>query len=118
KNETRLVSVMLANNETGAIQPLAQLAARLPEGIAFHCDAAQAAGKLPLHFHDLGVTTLALTAHKFHGPKGVGVLLIRRHAKLAPQLMGGHQQQGRRPGTEAGALASGLARPPDPAQPA
>ncbi len=110
KNETRLVSVMLANNETGAVQPVAQLVARLTPGIAFHCDAAQAAGKLPIHFHELGLTTLALTAHKFHGPKGVGVLLIRRHAKLAPQFLGGHQQQGRRPGTEAVALAVGLAR--------
>jgi cysteine desulfurase len=110
KNETRLVSVMLANNETGAVQPVAQLVARLTPGIAFHCDAAQAAGKLPIHFHELGLTTLALTAHKFHGPKGVGVLLVRRHAKLAPQFLGGHQQQGRRPGTEAVALAVGLAR--------
>src|SRR5207302_1187161 len=110
RQETRLVSVMLANNETGAIQPVAPLAARLAAGIAFHCDAAQAAGKMPLDFHELGVTTLALSAHKFHGPKGVGVLLIRRHAKLVPQLMGGHQQQGRRPGTEAPALAVGLAR--------
>jgi cysteine desulfurase len=108
--ETRLVSVMLANNETGAIQPVAQLVARLPSGIAFHCDAAQAAGKLRLHFHELGVTTLALTAHKFHGPKGVGVLLVRRQAPLTPQLFGGHQQQARRPGTEAVALAVGLAR--------
>ncbi len=110
KNETRLVSVMLANNETGAVQPVAQLVARLTPGIAFHCDGAQAAGKLPIHFHELGLTTLALTAHKFHGPKGVGVLLVRRHAKLAPQFLGGHQQQGRRPGTEAVALAVGLAR--------
>ena len=108
--DTRLVSVMYANNETGAIQPVAELAAQLPRGIAFHCDAAQAAGKLPLHFHTLGVTTLALSAHKFHGPKGIGVLLVHRSAQLAPQLFGGHQQQGRRPGTEAVALAVGLAR--------
>jgi cysteine desulfurase len=108
--DTRLVSVMLANNETGAVQPVAQLAARLTPGIAFHCDAAQAAGRWPLHFHQLGVTALVLSAHKFHGPKGVGVLLVRRHAKLVPQLLGGHQQQGRRPGTEAVALAVGLAR--------
>jgi cysteine desulfurase len=108
--DTRLVTVMYANNETGVIQPVAELAAQLPRGIAFHCDAAQAAGKLSLHFHALGVTTLALSAHKFHGPKGIGVLLVHRSAQLAPQLFGGHQQRGRRPGTEAVALAVGLAR--------
>jgi cysteine desulfurase len=108
--ETRLVSIMYANNETGAIQPVAQIAEQLAPGILFHCDAAQAAGKLSLDFHKLGVTTLALSAHKFHGPKGVGALLVRRHARLAPQLFGGHQQQGRRPGTEPVALAVGLAR--------
>src|SRR5262249_42083731 len=107
--ETRLVSVMYANNETGAVQPVARLAALVPSTVAFHCDAAQAAGKLPLHFHELGVTTLALSGHKFHGPKGVGVLLVRRQVRLAPQLFGGHQQQGRRPGTEAVPLAVGLA---------
>jgi cysteine desulfurase len=107
--DTRLVAVMLANNETGAIQPIGELAAALEGHVAFHCDAAQAVGRIPVHFHDLGVTTLALSAHKFHGPKGVGVLLIRRQAKLAQLLWGGHQQQGRRPGTEAVALAVGLA---------
>lgn len=110
RSDTRLVSVMFANNETGAIQPITELVARLTPGIAFHCDAAQAAGKMRLHFHELGVTTLAVSAHKFHGPKGIGVLLVRRHATLAPQLFGGHQQQGRRPGTEVPALAVGLAR--------
>ncbi|HLJ95825.1 MAG TPA: cysteine desulfurase family protein [Gemmataceae bacterium] len=108
--ETRLVSVMLANNETGAVQPVAQLAAQLLPGVVFHCDAAQAVGKLPVHFHALGVTTLALSAHKFHGPKGIGALLVHRDAPLTPQLFGGHQQQGRRPGTEVVALAVGLAR--------
>jgi cysteine desulfurase len=100
---------MYASNETGAIQPIAQLAAQVPPGIAFHCDAAQAVGKLPIHFHELGVTTLALSGHKFHGPKGIGVLLVRRHAKLCPRLFGGHQQQARRPGTEPVPLAVGLA---------
>jgi cysteine desulfurase len=106
--ETRLVSVMLANNETGAVQPLAKLTASLEGRAAFHCDAAQAVGRVPVHFHKLGVTTLAVSAHKFHGPKGIGALLVRRQVKLAPQLWGGHQQQGRRPGTEAVALAVGL----------
>jgi cysteine desulfurase len=107
--ETRLVSVMLANHETGAVQPVAELAGQLPPGVAFHCDAAAAAGKIPVRFHDLGVTSLTVSAHKFHGPKGIGVLLVRRGTKLRPLLFGGHQQQGRRPGTEPVALAVGLA---------
>jgi cysteine desulfurase len=107
--ETRLVAVMLANHETGLIQPVAQLAQLAADrSVPFHCDAAAAAGKLPVRFHELGVTTLTISAHKFHGPKGVGALLVRRHAKLRPQLWGGHQQQGRRPGTEPVALAVGL----------
>jgi cysteine desulfurase len=64
---------------------------------------------MPLHFHDLGVTTLALSAHKFHGPPGIGALLVRRGTKLPPLFQGGHQQHGRRPGSEPVALAVGLA---------
>jgi cysteine desulfurase len=107
--DTRLVSVMLANHETGALQPVGALVSELPEGVASHCDAAAAAGKVLLNFHDLGVTSLTVSAHKFHGPKGVGALFLRRGAKLRPQMYGGHQQQGRRPGTEPVALAVGLA---------
>jgi cysteine desulfurase len=107
--ETRLVSVMLANHETGAVQPVASLASRPGAGTHFHCDAAAAAGKMPVHFHDLQVSTLTVSAHKFHGPKGVGALLVRRGVRLTPQMWGGHQQQGRRPGTEPVALAVGLA---------
>jgi cysteine desulfurase len=81
----------------------------LPPGTAFHCDAAAAAGKVPVRFHELGVTSLTISAHKFHGPKGIGALLLRRPARLRPQLHGGHQQQGRRPGTEPVALVVGLA---------
>jgi cysteine desulfurase len=99
---------MLANHETGAVQPVRALVNELPSGAAFHCDAVQAVGKIPVHFHNLGVSTLSLSAHKFHGPKGVGALLVRRGVKLHPQLWGGHQQQGRRPGTEPVALAVGL----------
>jgi cysteine desulfurase len=69
----------------------------------------QAVGKLPIRFHQLGATTLSLSAHKFHGPKGVGALLVRRGTRLRPLLDGGHQQQGRRPGTEPVALVVGLA---------
>jgi cysteine desulfurase len=107
--EIRLVAVMLANHETGAIQPIPELAALVDGRAAFHCDAAAAAGKMPLAFHRLGVTTLTISAHKFHGPKGIGALLIRRQTKLHPLLLGGHQQHGRRPGTEPVALAVGLA---------
>jgi cysteine desulfurase len=81
---------------------------RIPHS-AFHCDATQAVGKSPVHFHDLGVSTLALSAHKFHGPQGVGALLVRRGVKLRPLARGGHQQRGLRPGTEPVALAVGLA---------
>jgi cysteine desulfurase len=109
RESTRLVCVMLANHETGVLQPVAELAAAVPESVAFHCDAAAAAGKVAVRFHDLGVTTLTISAHKFHGPKGVGALLVRRGSRLKPLLFGGHQQQGRRPGTEAVALAVGLA---------
>ena len=101
----RLAALMLVNHETGAIQPVRELAGR----VALHCDATQAVGKIPVHFHDLGVASLALSAHKFHGPKGAGALLLRRGAVLRPRTWGGHQQQGRRPGTEAVPLAVGLA---------
>ncbi|MBV9124864.1 MAG: cysteine desulfurase, partial [Planctomycetes bacterium] len=108
RSDTRLVTVMLANHETGTLQPVAALAEQLEGRVPFHCDAVQAAGKVPFSFHDLGVTTLTISAHKFHGPKGAGGLLVRRGSRLPPQMFGGHQQQGRRPGTEAVALAVGL----------
>jgi cysteine desulfurase len=106
--ETRLVTVMLANNETGGVQPIADLHGHCP-AVPFHCDAVQAVGRVPVHFGELGVTTLSLSAHKFHGPRGIGALLVRRGAELRPLLLGGHQQRGRRPGTELVALAVGLA---------
>jgi cysteine desulfurase len=107
--DTRLVSVMLANHETGAILPVAELVQALDGQAPFHCDAVQAAGKVAIHFHTLGVTTLAISAHKFHGPQGVGALLVRRGTRLRAGLYGGHQQQGRRPGTEPVALTVGMA---------
>jgi cysteine desulfurase len=106
--DTRLVSVMLANNETGAVQPVRELAEHVAGRALVHCDAVQAVGKMPLRFHELGVTSLSLSAHKFHGPKGVGALLLRRGVRLRPLLWGGHQQRGLRPGTEPVALAVGL----------
>jgi cysteine desulfurase len=113
--ETLLVTVMLANHETGAVQPiraLAEAAGRCP----FHCDAVQAVGRIPVSFHNLGVTALALSAHKFHGPRGIGALLVRRGVPFEPLFLGGHQQHGRRPGTEPVALVVGLATALDLAQ--
>ena len=110
RDDTQLVSTcMLANHETGTIQPIRALVERLDSRATFHCDAVQAVGKIPVRFHALGVEALTLSAHKFHGPKGVGALLLKRGVKLRPLTWGGHQQQGRRPGTEPVALAVGLA---------
>jgi cysteine desulfurase len=110
--DTRLVCVMAANHETGTIQPISDFGFRildLPSRPAWHCDAAQAVGKMPVRFHEWGATTLSLSGHKFHGPRGIGALLVPRGTKLRPLLYGGHQQQGKRPGTEPTALAVGLA---------
>jgi cysteine desulfurase len=107
--QTKLVSLMLANNETGVIQPVAKAARWCHlRGIAIHTDAVQVVGKLPVDFHGLGVSTLSLTAHKFHGPKGIGALILRHGCPLRPILFGGHQQAAYRPGTEPVALAIGL----------
>src|SRR5262249_49022166 len=110
RDETRFATLMLANNETGTIQPvgaLARLAAA--RGIPVHTDAVQAVGRIPVDFHGLGVATLAASAHKFHGPVGTGLLLVRSGVRLGSRLFGGGQQQGRRPGTVAVPLAVGLA---------
>jgi cysteine desulfurase len=107
--QTRLVAIQLANHETGAVQPIPALAQFVAGRALFHCDAVQAVGKLPVSFHELGVATLSLSAHKFHGPPGVGALLVRQGVVLRPLSWGGHQQRGRRPGTEPVALAVGLA---------
>jgi cysteine desulfurase len=106
---TAAVSVMLGNNETGVLQPVGELARRATEaGVPFHTDAVQVVGKLPVDFHSLGVTTLAFSAHKFHGPRGIGGLLVRAGTRLAPLLAGGFQQAGLRPGTEPVALVVGM----------
>ncbi len=96
-----LVSIMLANNETGVIQPVAE-AARMARaaGAVVHCDAVQAAGKVPLDFGDLGVDLMSLSAHKLGGPQGVGALVVAEESGLAPLLRGGGQERRRRPGTE------------------
>jgi cysteine desulfurase len=96
-----LVAVMLANNETGVIQPLAEIVriARA-HGASVHCDAVQAAGKLAIDVQALGVDTLALSAHKLGGPQGVGALIVSDRATMRPLLVGGGQERGRRAGTE------------------
>jgi cysteine desulfurase len=108
--ETRFATLMLANNETGAVQPVAELAARARgRDVPVHTDAVQAVGRIPVDFRALGVATLAASAHKFHGPVGAGLLLVRRGVRLGSRLFGGGQQQGRRPGTAVVPLAVGLA---------
>ena len=107
--ETRLVSIMLGNNETGVLQPVREIASLCrPLGIPVHTDAVQVVGKLPVRLRDLGVTALSIGAHKFHGPCGIGALVLRHDARLEPLLTGGFQQAGLRPGTEPVALAVGL----------
>jgi cysteine desulfurase len=116
--ETGLVSVMLANNEVGTVQPLADIVqavrareAALKKRIAVHTDAVQAPGWLPLDVRALGVDALSLSAHKFGGPKGAGVLFLRRGVPFLPQQTGGGQERQRRAGTEnvAGIVGMGLA---------
>ena len=103
RDDTILVSVMLANNEIGAIQPLVEIAAICQKrGVPLHCDATQAVGKLPVDVHALGVDLMSFTAHKIYGPKGIGALYVRRRnpaARLTAQIDGGGQEGGLRSGT-------------------
>ena len=108
-DDVLLLSVMAANNEIGVLQPLAAIAARCRQrGVLMHVDAAQAAGHIPLAIDELGIDLLSLSGHKFYGPKGVGALLVRPGLKLAAQLHGGGQQDGRRAGTLPVPLVVGL----------
>jgi cysteine desulfurase len=107
--ETRLVSIMLANNETGVLQPVDEVVAICrAQGVPVHTDAVQGVGKLPVDFRQLGVQAMTVSAHKLHGPVGIGALVIGSDLPLRPRLHGGHQQAGVRPGTESVALAVGM----------
>lgn len=109
--ETLLVSIMAANNEIGTLYPVAEIGTVCREaGVLFHTDAVQWAGALPLDVREWNVDFLVLTAHKFYGPKGTGVLYQRKGTRLAPLLHGGGQERGRRAGTENLAGIVGLAR--------
>ncbi len=108
--DTRLSIIMMVNHETGSIQPIPELSVVIDRPFAFHCDAVQAVGKIPLSFHDLGITCLSVSAHKFAGPKGIGALVLKKGTRLDSLFFGGHQQQGRRPGTESPMLAVGMAK--------
>lgn len=108
-DDTLLLSVMAANNEIGVLQPLAAIAALCRDrGVLLHVDAAQAAGHIPLAMDALGIDLLSLSGHKCYGPKGIGALLVRPGLRLAPQLHGGGQQEGRRAGTLPVPLVVGL----------
>ena len=109
---TALVSVMYANNETGVVFPIEQIGQMAKEyGALFHVDAVQAVGKIPLNMKTSTIDLLVLSGHKIHGPKGMGALYVRRGTKFRPLLVGGHQERGRRGGTEnvAGIVALGKA---------
>ncbi|MFC8032251.1 cysteine desulfurase family protein [Streptomyces griseoincarnatus] len=107
--DTVLVSVMAANNETGALQPITELAALAHEhGVLFHCDAAQAVGKIPINVRELGADLLTAVGHKMYAPKGAAALFVRDGVRLEPVVYGGGQEHGLRAGTENVALAVAL----------
>lgn len=101
-SQTALVSLMYANNETGVLFPIEEIGDLVKKsGAIFHVDAVQAVGKIPLSLKDSSIDLLSFSGHKFHGPKGIGGLFLRQDTRLSPMIRGGHQEFGRRAGTEA-----------------
>ncbi len=100
-DDTALVTIMWANNETGVVFPIEQIAKMVTsKGIVFHTDAVQAVGKIPINLSNIPIDMLSISGHKLHAPKGVGVLYVRKGTRISPFLLGGHQEAGRRAGTE------------------
>ncbi len=111
REDTFLISIMLANNETGVIQPVREIGHLCAErGLLFHTDAAQAVGKIPVSVKEIGCHLLTIAGHKFYAPKGIGALYLRKGTKLEKILFGAGQERGLRPGTEPVALAVGLGK--------
>ncbi|MBW2518185.1 MAG: cysteine desulfurase NifS [Deltaproteobacteria bacterium] len=110
-DDTAIVSLMWGNNETGVIFPIEEISAEVNNrGILFHTDAVQAVGKIPINVAETGVDMLSLSGHKFHSPKGIGALYVRKGTKFSPFMIGGHQERGRRGGTENTASIIGLGK--------
>ncbi|TWT57433.1 Cysteine desulfurase [Thalassoglobus neptunius] len=106
-----LATALLAHNETGTVLDLQEISELCEQhGVPFHVDAVQAVGKIPVSFRRLKATTMSVASHKFCGPRGIGALIVRDGTRVIPQSLGGHQEQGRRAGTESVALAAGMAR--------
>jgi cysteine desulfurase len=110
-DDTAIVSLMWGNNETGVIFPIEEISREIKSrGILFHTDAVQTVGKIPINVNETGVDMLSLSGHKFHSPKGIGALYIRRGTKFSPFMVGGHQEWGRRGGTENTASIIGMGK--------
>lgn len=116
-DETVLITIMHSNNELGTLQPIREIGELVREQreagrrhLYFHTDAVQSIGKVAVDVRELGVDLLSLTAHKFHGPKGIGVLYVRRGVRISPQTYGGHHERDRRAGTESVPLIAGIGK--------
>ena len=110
-DETAVVSLMWANNETGVLFPVEQIAEICrSRGVLYHCDAVQAAGKVEIDVRKIPADYLSLTGHKFHAPKGIGALYVRRKSPFSPLVYGGHQERNRRGGTESVPLIVGMGK--------